>query len=68
MVGQAICKLPFIDEARLLSEITKVEHTLTVILEISVTCNLVLVVGVAVNAAMERVESLSFESFSAMAT
>ncbi|XP_059452712.1 5'-3' exoribonuclease 4-like isoform X2 [Corylus avellana] len=26
---QAICKLPFIDEARLLSEITKVEHTLT---------------------------------------
>ncbi|EEF42316.1 5'-_3' exoribonuclease, putative [Ricinus communis] len=26
---QAICKLPFIDESRLLSEITKVEHTLT---------------------------------------
>lgn len=68
MVGQAICKLPFIDEARLLSEITKVEHTLTVILEIYVTSNLVLVVGVVVNAAMERVESSSFESFSVLAT
>ncbi|KAK9993922.1 hypothetical protein SO802_023625 [Lithocarpus litseifolius] len=26
---QAVCKLPFIDESRLLSEISKVEHTLT---------------------------------------
>lgn len=30
---QAICKLPFIDEARLLSEIAKVESTLTVTLQ-----------------------------------
>lgn len=61
VVGQAICKLPFIDESRLLSEIANVEHTLTVMLEIYVTCNLVLVVGVGANAAMERVESLSLE-------
>lgn len=39
--GQAVCKLPFIDESRLLSEISKVEHTLTVISEIYVTWNLV---------------------------
>jgi hypothetical protein len=39
--GQAICKLPFIDESRLLSEIAKVEHTLTVIREIYVIWNLV---------------------------
>lgn len=56
MVGQAICKLSFIDESRLLSEIANVEHTLTVMLEIHVTCNLVLVVSVGANAAaMERV-------------
>lgn len=39
--GQAICKLPFIDESRLLSEIAKVEHTLTVIRKIYVIWNLV---------------------------
>lgn len=30
--GQAVCKLPFIKESRLLAEVTKVEHTLTVML------------------------------------
>lgn len=30
--GQAVCKLPFIKESRLLAEVTKVEHSLTVML------------------------------------
>lgn len=29
---QAVCKLPFIKESRLLAEIAKVEHSLTVII------------------------------------
>lgn len=29
-LGQAVCKLPFIDESRLLREIESLEHTLTV--------------------------------------